>query len=521
MTWPRFLRLRSMPRPDLALVLAIAAVMALAVGAVELAGLDDVAVYAALVGLYVAMGAFGGTLRADLSILAAVALALVAAVALPALLAPVAPWAAALVVLLMVGLTSLVTVLGQRYVPVEQGIGLITVYAYGYLHPGVVEPVPVVAATFLVLAVVVVIRVVGGLPDPDAPLRAALADVLSTGGRHAVEKAAVIWLRGPGKAWTADVLVGGLRVDSAVRALRHRSERLSPDSGSVRARALEATLQQVTEQARDLAGLVRAKRPPAVASSGRDAPCAVETLHPLDRPLGVIAADALTRIEAAGRHRDPAPVPDATALQRAYVRTTLRGTLSWSSPRLRHAVRLVSALSIGFVLTAVAVPPAFALPLLMGTYGVLQPTWADSVGQARRRVVGLVAGAAVASLVVLLLPPAATVAIGLAALLIGFAYVSSSITVFMGCLVVALTVTIAPLVHVTPERYAVGYAIAAAGGALLATVFAFTWVRGPSAETQRRALRRAGTATAHLAQLLAEPHSSTDERMALLALAHP
>ncbi|QJY46060.1 hypothetical protein [Pseudonocardia broussonetiae] len=459
-------------------------------------GLGDVVIYMSLVALYIAMGAFGGTLRADLSVALLYAAALTILVVPPvAVSAWSAPAGSALLVL-AVGVCGIIPALGDRYGSVRLGIGLITVYASGYYLTRAVNVWHIVIGSFVAFAIILVVRLLAAVPGPDAPLRASIARVLADPSRSSAEAAARMWLRGPARVWTGRILAGSVRYRAATWAFQERLARVHDD----RARPVAEVLARTEVVAQRLAGIVRAPRPRPDAVhealqmvDGLD----VEdpTVHPSDRAVMHQAVSGLRDVVEASTTRDGTIVAGARAIRRAAARNAIRAALSLDSAYFRNALRAMLAVAVALVLVHVVDRPAFALPLLLGAYGVLQPTFQGSVRQARSRAAGVITGAVIAMVVVAFATPLAAGILAALALVIAFAYIASSIAVFMGSLVVALTVAVAPLVHEAPITYAVGYALAVVVGAVIATTVGFLSIPLDDPRRRRRVLSRAMHAT--------------------------
>jgi uncharacterized membrane protein YccC len=102
----------------------------------------------------------------------------------------------------------------------------------------------------------------------------------------------------------------------------------------------------------------------------------------------------------------------------------VRGQLVWSSPVLRHAVRLASATAIAVAVARFAdVPHGYWIPLTVVM--VLRPETAHTYTRCVGRVAGNVLGIVVASAVILLLHPTGYVAATLAVVFLGVAYAVS------------------------------------------------------------------------------------------------
>ena len=486
-----------LPRPSVSLLLQAGAVVGITAGASHFIGFGDVMIYMGLVALYIAMGAFGGTLRADLSVAAVYGASLLLFVALPTLVAVRSPIAGAVLVVLAVGICGIIPALGRRYGSVRLGIGLVTVYAFGYETTRNPNHAHLILGSFMALAIILVIRLMAAIPDKDGPLRASIAEVLISPSRDAVESAAEEWLRGPSYAWAAQVLTGSVQYRAALWAIEQRQD-ASTDQD---VRLLRSHVNEVATVASTLADAVRARRPDttALVSSLEQLDRledACPTLHPRDQADARLALDGLRLVARSTHPRDNSVVKGARSIRRAATVSSLKAALSLDSEYLRHAVRSMVVVALALVIVAITDQPAFALPLLMGAYGVLQPTRAASVTEARRRTAGVIVGAAVATLVVATATPFVAGIISIGALVVAFAFISSSIAIFMGALVVTLTVAIAPAVHVNPIDYAIGYALAVMVGAALAATAGFFTVPHPTPQRRRRALSRAMRATA-------------------------
>jgi uncharacterized membrane protein YccC len=102
----------------------------------------------------------------------------------------------------------------------------------------------------------------------------------------------------------------------------------------------------------------------------------------------------------------------------------VRGHLTWSSPVLRHAVRLASATALGIAVARFAdVPHGYWIPLTVVM--VLRPETAHTYTRCVGRIAGNVVGIVVASAMILLLHPTGFAAAALAVVFLGVAYAVS------------------------------------------------------------------------------------------------
>ncbi|APH46017.1 hypothetical protein BMW26_14420 [Microbacterium sp. 1.5R] len=461
-----------------------------------------------LVALYVAMGAFGGTLKVDLSVAALFFVALVLFVALPLLVSTVSLSAAAVMLIIAVGVCGILPALGRRYNSVRLGIGLITVYAYGYHATQGINSVDIILGTFIAFFIVFVIRLIAAVLDRDAPLRNAVARVLTDPSRGALEDAAFAWLAGPSTVWTGESLIGAVQYRAAMWALVEQSDASSPDTTHSRARFIA----EAAPVASMLADTIRSRKD--LAARIADVRARLNELDQhvdlegIDRGTAEVAVAGLRRSANASLARDGSSVRAAGQIRRRAARASVRAALSFRSDYLRQALRAMIAVALALLIVTFAGHPVFALPILMGAYGVLQPTFVGGLAEAGRRIIGVVVGAAVATLIVLTAPPAIATAISILALIIAFAFIASSIAIFMGSLVVTLTIAVAPLVHVDSVTYAIGYAIAVLVGALLAATVGFLSVPHRTLKTRGKALTEALNATADVLDAVGRPPAS-------------
>jgi uncharacterized membrane protein YccC len=200
----------------------------------------------------------------------------------------------------------------------------------------------------------------------------------------------------PGRNGRRDALAALKRVDTAMDAVG--------ESGKTLARRL-------SDQLRDAVSLRFGEEPPAMKAVGE--------LGELRRPGGWASMT----------------VSDLGQIH-----------LTWSSPILRHAVRLGSVVGAGVAIARFAdVPHGYWIPLTV--LMVLRPETAHTYTRCVGRVAGNVIGIGVASVVTIVWHPTGLVAAGLAALLLAVAYVVSGIGYV--ALSAALAATIVFLIDIT------------------------------------------------------------------------
>ncbi|WP_124674390.1 hypothetical protein [Burkholderia cepacia] len=486
------------PRPSISLLAAIICVAGLTILLSHLLGLSDVAIFMALVALFTSIGLFGGTLRVDLSVTGWWLAGLSVLVALPLAVGSWSRAGGAVLFVIGIGCCGLAPALGKRYRNVRLGLGLVAVYAYGYHRTHIVAAESIVVGAFLAFAVAFCLRMAVGFLDPDAPLRAVLARSLTDERGQALESAAAGWLDGPSRQWLGRVLAGAAHYRAAVSRLREL------DSDTTPTESLAMVIAELTRSSTALGEIVRARRiaPDILQLIAVDLVRTSRRVdihtdaHPGLRKWGKEAIKGLEEVMRAAGERGHQVLSVVGPVRRRLALIAFQAALSWHSDHLRGAVRAMVTVATSLCIVALTDRREIALPFLMASYGILQTTPRASVAEAGRRIAGVIAGGGIGVLVALMAPASATTWVAAAALVVAFAYLASSISVFMAGLVIALTLEIAPDLGISPVHYAVGYLAAVLGGALVAVVIGFGTIRNRSAATVEHAVRRAMNSSA-------------------------
>jgi hypothetical protein len=486
---------RNRPKPSLALLIAMLAIVGLTSLACALLGLSHVRIFVALIALYVAMGSFNGTLAADLRIALLFCMTIVVFVNGVLVAADWSPIAGVACLLVAIWLCSIIHALGSRYAQVRLGMGLVTLYAYAFHLTRAVPRADLVEGSFVALATIVVLRLLAALPGADASLRRAIAKILADPSRAAMEDGASAWLAGPSRVWSGRCLIGAVQYRAALWSIARQND------DPLQTELCQRLLADLDEVSSTLAACLRARRPNATALlESLELLDAVEaklaSLEQSRRVSLVLAISGLRQVVKALHAPDRKAVEAAAAIRRAVVWASLRAAVTSESDHMRNGLRAVVTVAISLLAIHVAGQPTFALPLLMGAYGVLQPTIGGSVAEGRRRIGGVLVGAGAATVVSATAAPQVATAFSLFALILAFAYIASSIPVFMGGLVATLSISVAPMLHMKPASYALGYVCAVAMGAAIATGVGFRSIRPVSGEAWMRRLHRAMEATA-------------------------
>lgn len=434
-----------------------------------LLGLGNAAVLAALTALFCLMAAVGGPLWADLRLLAWFAPALILAVGVPRLLGAVSQWAAIGLLVAIVIVAGLLPVLGTRFVTVGLGLGMASLFGYGFQLTGTASAGQILGAPALAVGVVILLRVLMGAKDPAKPTRDALADALATGSSETQESAARLWLADRPRRWTGRVLGGMFRYRAAVGLLEIRGKRLDSEE-------IGETLAAAREEAARLADAVRS-------------PAAPGEVEPVRRkePTGLPGAtaklvtavwEALETIRAAATERDESRVDVPRGLRKELRRIELSGAFSWRSAQFRHALRC--GLGVGLALVVASFRPGDPLTVsfLLATFAIMQPEWRDSLGKAWQRIGGSLGGAVVLAAVLWLLPQGLLLPIGLVALLGGFSVMRTRPAIFNGCMVLMSVGMNATTRHLDPRYVLVEYLLLMVLAGAIALLFGFAAIPG-------------------------------------------
>ncbi|WP_181771020.1 FUSC family protein [Amycolatopsis pittospori] len=434
-----------------------------------LLGLGNAAVLAALTALFCLIAAVGGPLWADLRMLAWFAPALILAVGVPRLVGEVSQWAAIGLLVVIVVVAGLLPVLGARFVTVGLGLGMASLFGYGFQLTGTASAGQILGAPALAVGVVLLLRVLMGVKDPAKPTREALADALATGTSEKQERAARLWLADRPHRWTARVLGGAFRYRAATGLLEIRRKRLNNNE-------IGETLEAAQEEAVRLAEAVRAPQ----------APEDVEPVHRKElaglpgatERLVTALWDSLETVRAAATDRDESRVDVPKGLRRELRRIELGGALSWQSPQFRHALRCGLGVALALVVASFRPGDPLTVSFLLGTFAIMQPEWRDSLSKAWQRIGGSLGGAVVLALVLWLLPQGFLLPVGLVALLGGFSVMQTRPTIFNGCMVLMSVGMNATTKHLDPRYVLVEYLLLMILAGAIALLFGFAAIPG-------------------------------------------
>lgn len=458
-------------------------------------GLGGTMILAGLTALFCFIAANGGPLRPDLRLLAAFAPAVIIGAAGPRLLGQVSVVAAVALLILVVFVSALLPALGQRFVTVGLGLGMASVFGYGFQLTGSASTAQIIGAPALAVGVVFVLRLLMGLGDPGKPTRAALADALAGPDSDSAERVTRLWLADRPRLWQARVLGAGLRAHGTAAVLGDRLRALDPEP----AEAVTAVLTAAKEELARIAEAVREKNAPAELAAVARVEVTVDLPGETRRLIDELWA-AIEAVHAAVAVRDESTVDFPRHLVEEAVRHEAAGALSWRSAQLRHAVRCALGMLVAVIVASLRPGDPLTVSFLMTTYAIMQPEWRDTLSKAWQRCAGAVAGAVVLALVLWLLPHSALLPIGLVALLVGFPFMQTKPMVFNGCIVLMSVGVNATTRHLDAVSVLVEYLLLVLLAVVIGLLFGFAAVPGVPKPS---VARRFADATAAMGDLLA------------------
>ncbi|WP_132880067.1 FUSC family protein [Tamaricihabitans halophyticus] len=484
-----------------------------------LLGLGNAAVLAALCAMFCMLAAFGGSLHADLRLLARFGPTLILAATAPRLLAEITVVGAIALLTVIIFGAGLLPAFGSRYVTVGLGLGMAALFSYGYQLTGAASIGQLLAAPALAVGLAIVVRLLAGARDPSKPTRTAIADLLASeqdapageqpvgAPTDAIERAGRLWFGDRPPRWTGQVLGAALRYHSVRGLLRTQTRVLT----STEAKRVSTTLRAASAEAARLAEHVRA---PAAAGS------APEVARAEQPPMPAGAVDLLTelwaaldRVHAASTERATGRVRPPRRQGADLLRSTLRGTLSWRSAQLRHAVRCALGVCLALAVARLHPGDPLTISFLLTTFAVMQPSWRDSLSKARQRVLGSVGGAVLLGLVLWLLPESALLPVALVAVLLGASVMRTAPTVFNGCIVLMAVGMNATTRQLDPRELLIEYLLLIALAVAIGLLFGFAAIPGVRPPSVAERVRSARAATSALLDQVADrPSGQPDSR---------
>ncbi|NPC99043.1 hypothetical protein [Nocardioides sp. zg-DK7169] len=424
--------------PVLILLMAIVVVPAVMVADAFDAG--PAGIIGGMVGMFSLVAFMGGPLRADLRTAALMGPLLVFGAVVPRLLSDVSRPAAIALVVVIIFVAGLLPLRGPRFANGGLGLGMTTLYAYAYATRGATDHQQVIAAALAGVAVALLVRVLLGISDPSKPTREKVADVLVTDDpAEATATAFDTWLSDGRQRWLGTALEAASRYRLALRVGTVTTSGADTDGA---ADALHA-------RAEDLADQLRAKHvPPRHLADRSDAPAdSPSTSSPASSATGTAtataaapagpASDALDAVARAVRHRDTTRVDLDRGTRHDFRDAVLHPSARLRSIQVRHAFRTAFGLLVMLAITATLEPgDPLVSTVLLTTFGILQASWRDTLGKARNKILGLVAGSAAVAVILLAVPERYLTAIAAVSLALGLWYIITRPALGAGFMVV-------------------------------------------------------------------------------------
>ncbi|TGN31655.1 FUSC family protein [Aeromicrobium chenweiae] len=406
---PRGKHTRARPKGSPLLFALMALVVVPSVLLADHWGAGSAGIIGGLTGLFSLVVFMGGPLRADLRIAAVMAPLLVVAAVVPRLVAEVSRPTAILAVVVLGFVAALLPLLGPRFANAGLGLGMTTVFGYGYAPQGGADHQQVIAAAVAGVAVALALRVLMGVSDPSGPTRAQVAEVLvAADPATATSVAFGTWLSDGRQRWLADAL------DAASRY------RLALHTAGLTEPVAPGDLAALRDRAAELASRLKAK-PSKKATAQEDAPAGP---GPAGDGALADATQALDSVEQAIRDRDTTAVSLEHDRRHQLKDAVLHPSTRLRSVQLRHAFRTALGLLLMLVITSgLERGDPLVSTVLLTTFGILQASWRDTATKARNKIIGLVGGSLSVAVILLVVPSRFLVAIAVVSLCLGLWYI--------------------------------------------------------------------------------------------------
>lgn len=448
-----------------------------------------------LTGMFSLVAFIGGPLRADLRVTAVMGPLLVIAAAVPRLVAEASRPAAMALVVLLTFVAALLPLIGPRFANAGMGLGMTTMFGYGYAPVGGADHQQVIAAAIAGVLVALLLRVLMGISDPSKPTREQVAAVLVADDPSAATATAFgTWLSDGRQRWLADALEGASRYRLALHTARVAKASDTEDA-ALRERAKQLAAQLKAKPRRG--DKIDATPPPTPATPATDTP-------PTPTSAGD-AARALDAVEQAIRHRDTSAVTLDRDRRHQFRDAMLHPSGRLQSIQVRHALRTALAVLVMLLITSVLEPgDPLVSTVLLTTFSILQASWSDTVTKTRNKVIGLVAGSLTVAVVLLVVPHDYLVAVAAVALCLGLWFIVTRPALgsaFMVIVSVGFNSITRDLDPVTLLAQYVGLTLSAV---LVGVVFGFAVIPGFRPAPLRRRIDAATQATATALRAAAE-----------------
>ncbi|SFK13937.1 hypothetical protein [Cellulomonas sp. KH9] len=478
-------------------------------------GAGPAGIIGGLTGMFALVALMGGPLRADLRVAAVMGPLLVVAAAVPRLVAETSrPWAMVLVVLLT-AVAALLPLVGPRFGTAGLGLGMTTMFGYGYAPMGGADDRQVIAAAVAGVVVAVVLRVLMGISDPSKPTREQVAAVLvADDPSTATATAFGTWLTDGRPRWLAQALEGASSYRLALRTAELADGGGAGDVAALRSRAEELA-------ARLRAKPTHEKHAASSASSRTSSPASPMAAGPSFAPAVVAVPDApgaaLDTVEEALLTRDTTEVRLERDRRHQLQDAVLHPSARLRSVQVRHALRTALAVLIMLLITSrLQRGDPLVSTALLATFGIMQATWSDTAVKTRNKVVGVVTGALTVAVVLLVVPERFLVLVAVVSLCLGLWYIVTLPALGNAFMVVVSVGFNAVNRDLDPVMLLLQYVGLIACAVLLGVVLGFVVVPGLRPPPLRHRVRAAADATAAALRASSGPGSQRPDEIALL-----
>ncbi|GAA3866273.1 hypothetical protein GCM10022381_07390 [Leifsonia kafniensis] len=446
-----------------------------------------------LTGMFSLVAFMGGPLRADLRITAVMGPLLVFAAAVPRLVAEASRPAAIALVVLLTFVAALLPLLGSRFGNAGMGLGMTTMFGYGYAPVGGADHQQVFAAAVAGVAVALLLRILMGISDPSKPTREQIAEILVADDPSAATATAFgTWLSDGRQRWLADALEGASRFRLALHTAVLAKAGGPDDATQLRGRAHAL--------AEELKAKPRRDKP---VSASLNTPAAAETA---ETPF-TDAIRALDAVERAILEHDTTPVQLDRRRRHRLQDAVLHPSARLQSIQVRHALRTALAVLLMLLITSgLERGDPLVSTALLTTFSILQTSLSDTAIKSRNKIIGLVSGSLAVAVILLVVPSSYLTAIAVGALCLGLWYIVTRPALggaFMVIVSVGFNSVTRDLNAVSLLAQYVGLTVSAV---LVGVALGFTVIPGFRPPPLRRRIEKATEATA--AALRASPNGA-------------
>ncbi|WP_227580296.1 FUSC family protein [Cellulomonas xiejunii] len=489
-------------------------------------GAGPAGIIGGLTGMFSLVAFMGGPLRADLRVAAVMGPLLVVAAAVPRLVAEVSrPWAIVLVVLLTF-VAALLPLIGPRFGTAGLGLGMTTMFGYGYAPEGGADHRQIIAAAVAGVVVAVLLRVLMGISDPSKPTREQVAAVLVADDPTAATATAFgTWLTDGRQRWLADALEAASRYRLALRTARLGRAGAPGDAAALEERARLLAARLTAKPGRPEPATARSSaHATAPSSASATAPSSAAASSPAppvaEIPVAEIpdaAGAALDAVEQAIAEHDTTAVRLERDRRHQLEDAVLHPSARLRSVQVRHAFRTALAVLIMLLITSrLDRGDPLVSTALLATFSILQATWSDTVVKTRNKVLGVVAGALTVAVVLLVVPSRYLILVAAVALCLGLWYIVTRPALGNACMVVVSVGFNSVSRDLNAGDLLLQYVLLIACAVLLGVVLGFVVIPGFRPAPLRRRVESAADATARALRASSGASEQGPEEIALV-----